>query len=625
MIKYLAILFVCLPATFAFAECEDCNPLEASYKIEAGDCEGGNYIFEGATFKARFQCRPDASAPGQTILQFTDENIRTQFNSVLLQYKMNKARVNAQQSFDQAARTAGTSSGSNDGVSSNYTGSDIEEGSARTPRVPANAQQTSKKASASATPSSLTPEQTQQVAGIQEQENITNTQFKIEEDMTSSTNKRQEISELSQKYLDNCAPAIKTAQRCCQHPEQCLGESVGADGSQNSMILGTLQTILSAAGQAASLSGACGKMQNVALTVTAVNAALATKCTAKIVKCKQECKSIIDDAKEKYKQCQAQPTKCIGDRQPTAQTGEAPAAFAARETKYREAYMAARQDLASMVNTPNTCEANENYAQNQVNQTIASALTAKTMGLCKEASSNSSSVSAANAAFNVDCSSAANAANPACQNVCNRAGSQNDPACNPNLAGNGYGTGSGTGTSGTNLNGLGGIDELENAQGILTDSVNPNANKAQLGSGAGGGGVGGGGGGLGGFESQAAGGGDAGSGFDPKSVGAGFRSGSGYSAPGGRGLASAGGAGGYSAPAGKPGVAAGQPFNPKDYLPGGRLDPKRKLAGLAATTPEIGAVHGDIFRSITNRFYQICLRDGLYDCATLRRSGTQGN
>lgn len=443
----------------------------------------------------------------------------------------------------------------------------------------------------------------------------------------SSDRRATDTQDLAKRYEEACLGAVKTAQKCCQHPEQCLGESVGADGSQNSSVLGALQAILSAAGQAASLSGACGKMQNVALTVTAINAALATKCTAKIVKCKQACSDVVAEARELYTKCKNDPESCVGYSKPVARNYSSVAEFDVANRNFNQEYTAARTDLAQMTKGIDSCEANENYAQQQVQQTVASALTAKTMGLCKEASSNSSSVSAANAAFNVDCSSSANAANPACQNVCNRAGSQNDPACNPNLAGSGYGTGSGTGTSGTNLNGLGsGIDELENAQGILTDSVNPNANKAQLGSGAGGGGVGGGGGGgLGGFESQAAGGGEAGSGFDPRTVGAGFRSGSGYSAPGGRGVASAGGAGGYSAPAGKPGTTAGQPFNPKDYLPGGRLDPKRKLAGLAATTPEIGAVHGDIFRSITNRFYQICLRDGLYDCATLRRSGTQGN
>src|SRR5690606_28853762 len=101
------------------------------------------------------------------------------------------------------------------------------------------------------------------------------------------------------------------------------------------------------------------------------------------------------------------------------------------------------------------------------------------------------------------------------------------------------------------------------------------------------------------------------------------RLGNGYTNPVMRNTASGGGWAGYSG-RGRTPASQGKPFNPKDYLPGGRLDPKRKLAGLAGAIPDVAPVHGDIFKNISRKFYQICLRDRLYDCSTLRKQGPVG-
>src|SRR5690606_4358347 len=74
----------------------------------------------------------------------------------------------------------------------------------------------------------------------------------------------------------------------------------------------------------------------------------------------------------------------------------------------------------------------------------------------------------------------------------------------------------------------------------------------------------------------------------------GTRSGGGYS----------GGVNGYSrgngsADPGTSATAAKKPFSLRDFLPGARKDPKRKIAGVAAAKvahPEIAAAHSDIFK-----------------------------
>lgn len=426
----------------------------------------------------------------------------------------------------------------------------------------------------------------------------------------SSAAQAGEFSNIVSAY-EQCSKALDITRRCCQRPETCLGESVGADGSQNSIILGVVSSLLGVAGQYASISGACGDMKKVALGVSGINLLLAGKCTSKVNQCRDACREVATQAQVLYNQCRGNAAACGLSGTASTDVGEV---------------ANARAQLQEIARSKDSCTANENAAQQQIVQATSSALTAQLMGLCKKAATSPTPETAAGVnPFNLDCSSPANASSPACQNMCNRAGAQNDPACNPGgLGGLNFGDGGRSGLVDPNSKlGNSALDEFELGQSAIPDANGLNASKISSSTPGGGAnlpGGGGGGGGLGGFA--AGGGGDGGGGISPAGIGNSIRSGSGYVNPQGRGPASAGGAGGYAG--GKQG-ANGKAFNPKDYLPGGPLDPKRKLAGLASSTPEIGAVHGDIFRSITNRFYQICLRDGLYDCATLRKSGTQGN
>lgn len=420
------------------------------------------------------------------------------------------------------------------------------------------------------------------------------------EEPASVESSRPTAQDITSQYDTLCKPQLEETQKCCQHPEQCLGNG----GAQNSAILGSLQAVLSSAGQAASLSGACGQMQNVALTTTAINTALASQCVSKISQCKQSCSQVIEQARAMYAECRGSSTLCSVQE---------------------------RAELSRISGAGNSCEANESFAQQQANQTIASALTAKTMGLCKDATTGGTANTATNTAeirsLSINCLDSANAANPACQTRCNRAGSQNDPLCNQNSASGSFGSSNSglvdpNGKSNSALKDS--LDEVEANQAALTDNVAPTASKTAASSGGGGVGVGG-----GGDSPVDAPLRDYGSSldslsFDTKSVAGGVRTGSGYSGGSSRSPASSKEESSFfKFPFFGKKDDGPRSFNPKDYLPGGRLDPRRRLAGLGQAGG-IGSAHGDIFKSITNRFYQVCLRDALMDCEILRKNGPIG-
>jgi hypothetical protein len=137
---------------------------------------------------------------------------------------------------------------------------------------------------------------------------------------------------------------------------------------------------------------------------------------------------------------------------------------------------------------------------------------------------------------------------------------------------------------------------------------------------AGGGGGGLGGGGTPGADgSGRAGGTGAAAGWDANIL-RGISSGNGYSVSGG-GLKSGAGGGfsGYGAASGKD--ALGKPFNLKDFLPGGKNSALRTTAfrGLASNIADISPAHTDLFQKVSDRFHAVCMRDALYDCATLQK------
>ena len=171
-------------------------------------------------------------------------------------------------------------------------------------------------------------------------------------------------------------------------------------------------------------------------------------------------------------------------------------------------------------------------------------------------------------------------------------------------------------------------DLAEEDQEVNVGDIAEGSNTIATASPGGGGGLSGGGGGGG---SGSGGGGDPGVGGaagarNPSSILKGTRSGNGYSRKG-SGLRTGSG-GGYRGPASgsaKGAYKKGKKFSLKDFLPGGKANPKRGLAGFSRSkNPQLGAKTDDLFNRITARFYEICLKNRLYDCSTITNRKRRG-
>jgi hypothetical protein len=403
---------------------------------------------------------------------------------------------------------------------------------------------------------------------------------------------------------EKCQAQYNNTEKCCEHPESCIAESLGGKSGDGSAAYKALQMVGTLAGAvpASSIGQACGRMKDVATGFAVLNTALAAKCESKVKTCNDICGEVGRKAKEKLAELEKIETN-----------------------QYNSGWITDyRSQMRTFAGEKSNCNEFNNAVVEKAAQAVASAYSAKMAGTCKEIATNGAGAIAPNT-FDVDCTNVANAANPVCQSACNRQGWENDPVCvaanggnrNPNLN-------TGSGGAGDRAPGspLDGLELSEDPQEVEAMAANP-GQPGGTNVGQGGGGFdAGGGGGMGGAGSADAGGGGGG-GYN-KDIIAGTRTGGGYSIPGG----SRGFSGGYSggSSGGRKVASDGKPFNPRDFLPGGRLDPKRKLAGLsAAAAAGVGAVHGNIFTNISNRFYQVCLRDGLMDCSTLRKRGRVGS
>lgn len=429
--------------------------------------------------------------------------------------------------------------------------------------------------------------------------------------------------------FQKCEEELEQTDKCCTNPMACL---VGTDSKSASGVSLLLQAAAGTVTNMASISGACGTIGDVSKSVAALNAALAFKCSNKIGSCNKACKRVYETAKDidsKTRGKREVNTTCTSGMSCTREDRAAEADILAG---YDRRVSDVRSRAREISQAANRCDDFGGHAVEQQTAALSSLYAAKIAGLCKKQTQQLDPANVAqNDAFNVNCADPANAANPVCQNQCNRANAANDPVCARLLGLNGSGFGNGQQQNklfdpAAGSKGLDGLDEFEDSQLAADANIQAQANKG-LGSGGAGGG-GGPGSAPASTGSDPDGGGEGGGGSGIKTdILTGVKSGGGYTQPFVR--SGIGGGGGYSGPSGAParGLASdkGKPFNPKDFLPGGRLDPKRKLAGLASAIPDIGAVHGDIFKNVTNRFLQVCLRDALFDCETLRKNARPKN
>lgn len=415
--------------------------------------------------------------------------------------------------------------------------------------------------------------------------------------------------------INQCTNSYKKSASCCNNPIGCMAESAGLteDGSNVSsgMQFASQFAAMFAASGAGSQSRACGALQSLGVFTSGVNVAAASQCMSSINQCRNSCEPIAQQLEIDYQ-------NCLSDDY-------------CRSNKIHRQYQALKIRVRQKTEQCELLTAKAETGMVQASQAAAGAMLANK---CKQAASATNTASTGfdnvdTGVFNTNCSDPANISNPICQNNCQRPGAANDPMCRQILGLEPAGGGAGTSNpaadaasmsaDGSNAFGLNeDLDENGEFEGVgIQSTANSTDAKSQSGGGVPGGGGGGGaamgsGGGSGARRGVASG--------NRGKILKGYASGGGYSARAGRSRYSGGG-GGFSGYGNGKAAAkrGGKKFNLADYLPGNKLDPrKRKIASVlglkGAAANQIGRASENIFEKISNRFYSICLGKRLMDC-----------
>lgn len=427
----------------------------------------------------------------------------------------------------------------------------------------------------------------------------------------------QRIRQLEHQYEEQCQPMRADAELCCGEPTQCIGRPLGLDNQQSDMGAQMLQMVMGTMAMTAQqsaqmgIASACGKMEKIGYITAAMNAAMAGRCSRAVRACDNSCEQIKSEANSLKEQLEREHDQVHVN-----------ASYAA-EREYERNQDKLQSLISQATRSIRECSIANNGTTRAAMQAIAAAQSAKLAGICEEQTTAENQVETVEEAlFNVDCAAPGAAANPVCQQQCSRPGAQSLPMCQAFLDNNPQFQLPNLGDGLVQNNGLGGDSEFDlgdltedeqDAEFQVFDPTGSGLATATGSAGGGGGGLSGGGGGGGDFGAGAGGSGGM---LDLNSkILRGLSSGRGYTSSAG-GTRSGGGFRGYASGSRKP-ASKGKKFSLKDYLPGGK---KAKSRGLASAlgNPEIGAKTDNIFKRISNRFYQVCMKDRLYDCASVR-------
>jgi hypothetical protein len=391
----------------------------------------------------------------------------------------------------------------------------------------------------------------------------------------------------------SCQKASQVADRCCGRPETCMGEP-SVDESKDDTIGGQIVGLLgsTALSLPGSVSQMCGRMKSVGMAMTALNGYLAAKCQSKVAQCRSAC---------------SEPAKRVQ------------AAIKAAETKSDVATIERR--YYDYISADSVCDSSNNASWKMAQQAVGNQLGSKFADMCKQATSTNPNAEE-DAFASTNCNTPSAATTPMCQSYCTRPGGRNDPNCAGYYAaiGNGQNGNGRSETSASNSSLFNIPNDPEGDQFADPQDVEAVGRKAPTTGGGGGVSLGGGGDGGGGGGDYGSGGGG-GDGYNTK-IDRGLNSGNGYSV----GSMRVGGGGGFSGYGSGGAITdkGGKPFSLKDFLPGGDKN-KVKFRGLASALPDVSPAHTDIFKKVSDRFFQICQRDALYDCSTLKKMKRTGN
>lgn len=418
----------------------------------------------------------------------------------------------------------------------------------------------------------------------------------------AETSKPYRASEYTSK-LNECNRTEKLAEKCCQNPELCITDaSANSDKTDASTALKFLQfgTSLFVNLPRADIAQMCGSLESAAKMSAVMNAALAQLCTSRVSDCKRAC---------------GEPAKEL-DNHLDLLTEKDPSYFSQVRLIENK-----KKDFDSN-NT--ACMQYDNTSLRMQSQTIINVAMANMAKKCKE-SAQAQSTPTVDPFAHPDCTTPQAVSSPLCQVQCSRPGASTDPNCMAYLNRTGQDklttTPNGNGAAGSkminpfdkaNLGGLGG----EGPQDPLMPNVEATNLGINGGAPGGGGSAGlGGGGDSGGSNSSASSGAAGGEGWNTD-IAKGERAGGGYSSAGGLRTSPGGGFSGYGNAIT---TDKGKGFNLKDFLPGmnNKMGKPVAFRNPAQFTPGVSPAHVDIFQKITDRFYEVCLKDGLYDCASV--------
>lgn len=410
-----------------------------------------------------------------------------------------------------------------------------------------------------------------------------------------------------QVNLDQCSQAFSEANECCNNPLACMGGGASAQdiasavaliGAAASMGMGSMS-----ADQKQSMQQACQIMQVVGTAAGAVNGGGAAICNQKKNSCLSACGQVRDTIQGSRK---AMSDYC-GQLTDTLRA------------QVPECNQSASPEQESDLNYANTrmhaCETFSANVQAMGMQAAQSGSAASMGQLCSQlASSMTETPANVGDLDEFDCTDPRNQYDLRCRD-CSDPKNKDNPVCKNTDLGDGgdnqnsLGSTASLGSSGSSF------DVLDTGDGDASkqtpkfgDTGNQTASAKGVPSNGGGMPMGGsGGGGLGGGGS----GGGAGGGGYNTDVLRGLGGGSGYSGnPGGGYVSSSGGFSGYG---GGGNARARRSFDLKQFLPGGKKDPTRKIAG-GDIHADIGPSHVDIWGRLSNRVKEICKLNRLYDC-----------
>lgn len=420
---------------------------------------------------------------------------------------------------------------------------------------------------------------------------------------SSAGNINELIDAYEEKYKNECSEVAKQTDECCGDPISCMmgvKKPNGVAGTLAQTALGALATFPSS-----SISQMCKYVGAASSASIGLNSAMAAKCQTAVSQCKKACKK------------------------PKEIEQDVSAISKVQDTDLRQALYGAKERIEKIQyeydDDYELCISSDRKNMEVIKQAINSATGLALAKQCEEQTKRRGAGDDPYADLsNGECLGAA-ASTPYCVSLCNRPG--NNPNCPIGSPGNGGGTGGSDGelsrNSLTDPNFAGLIDEDDTVQNPNFQDIQATKNGLAIPEGGGGGGgLGGGdgGGGGGGAAPGPGGGGDEGYNTDILN---GTTSGNGYSSRGGARSGASGGFSGY----GNSGSSniLGKPFDLKSFLPGDRSNVKKTtFRGLASNLIGIGPAHGDIFKKITDRFYQVCLRDALYDCNGVLKAKPRG-